>query len=98
MRGARNGMAAIAVSGAPANAAARTEAVRAILVQFGIAQGGTVSGVAAGGRFLEPANGPLLETSDPTTGTLLARVQTASEADYRAASEAARTAFLRWRT
>src|SRR5690349_18295702 len=86
----------VALTEAPTSA--RTETAQEILAKFGIQLGGTVSGVAASGRFLEGASGPLLETVDPTTGEVLARVRTASAEDYQAVSDAGRAAFLRWRT
>ena len=75
----------------------RDAEVRRILAAFDFELGGTVSGVAAGGRFIE-AHGETIETYDPTTGEVLARVRGASSADYSAASSAARAAFERWRT
>jgi aldehyde dehydrogenase (NAD+) len=75
----------------------RPIAAEAILDEFGIALGGTTSGVAHGGRFATPS-GPLLETLNPTAGAVLAWVTTAGEADYEAASRAAREAFERWRS
>src|SRR5579871_6579029 len=69
-----------------------------ILGAFGFPAGGSVSGVAYGGAFVERPGGPELETVDPTTGAVLARVGTAGEADYEAASQSARAAFERWRT
>ena len=75
----------------------RDETSREILAAFDLAPGATVSGVAAGGRFVAAPSGPLLDTYDPTTGAVIARVRTASESDYAAASAAARAAFERWR-
>lgn len=69
----------------------------AILAAFGLSPGSTVSGVAADGRFLTNPTGPTLPTFDPTTGEVLAYVQTAGRAEYDAASEAAHVAFERWR-
>src|SRR5204863_9005729 len=57
----------------------------------------TVPGGAAGGAFVHEPSGPLLDTYDPTTGAVIARVRAASERDYEAASLAARSAFDRWR-
>lgn len=72
--------------------------VTKILDAFDIDSSSTVSGVAHGGRFASLPAGPVLETMDPTTGGVLARVATAGEADYAIASQAAHEAFLRWRT
>jgi aldehyde dehydrogenase (NAD+) len=77
-------------------AADRGAAVRQILSAFGLTPGGTTSGAAWGGRFAEP-QGPELETVDPTTGSLLARVRTAGAGDAAAAVAAAGAAFERWR-
>ena len=68
-----------------------------ILGAFELPLGGVVSGVAAGGQFVVEPSGPLIETFDPTTGEVLARVQSASAADYAAASLATRRSFERWR-
>ncbi|MBV9894486.1 MAG: aldehyde dehydrogenase family protein [Chloroflexi bacterium] len=68
-----------------------------ILSTLGIEVGGSVSGVAYAGAF-EEGHGEILETFDPTTGQLLACVQTPNQADYDRAVEAAREAFVRWRT
>ena len=42
--------------------------------------------------------GDLLESIDPATGKVLARVRQATEADYERAVRAAHEAFLKWRT
>ena len=85
----------MAVTAAPVSASRRADVAR-ILDAFGLKVGGSPSGVAAGGRFLE-ASGERIETYDPTTGEVLAQVRGASAADYAQASEIARTAFERWR-
>ena len=77
---------------------ADAETRRAGLRAFGLEPGGTVSGVAASGRFVDQPSGPLIETLDPTSGQLLARVRSASSDDYATAVEAAERAFQRWRT
>jgi aldehyde dehydrogenase (NAD+) len=81
---------------------AETEAqearAREILGRFGLELRGATPGAAAGGAFLTQPTGPELISFDPTTGSELARVQTASAADYAAVSEATQTAFGRWRT
>jgi aldehyde dehydrogenase (NAD+) len=75
----------------------RDAAVREILSAFGLSAGATTSGAAVGGRFVAEPGGPELETVDPTTGAVLARVRTAGAADTAAAVVAARAAFERWR-
>src|SRR5207253_2930790 len=57
--------------------------VEEILAAFGMKAGGTVTGLAYGGSFRDDASGAPIETRDPSTGEVLARVQTAS-ADDRA--------------
>jgi aldehyde dehydrogenase (NAD+) len=68
-----------------------------ILSAFGIAEGGSVSGVAAGGEFLASPSGPVLESFDPSTGEVIGSIRTAGIDDLDAASEATQAAFLRWR-
>ncbi len=68
-----------------------------ILSAFGFTRGGTTSGVALGGRFQVQPGGPLLETLNPTTGEVLARVATASLDDFDAVVRSAEGAFKRWR-
>jgi aldehyde dehydrogenase (NAD+) len=70
---------------------------RGILSAFGLELGGTFSGVAHSGSFVAHATGPELETYDPSTGTLLARIRTAAPGDCGAVTSAAQAAFLRWR-
>jgi aldehyde dehydrogenase (NAD+) len=74
----------------------RAAAVEEILGTFGFSLGATVSGVAYGGQF-SPGGGPLIETLDPTLGSVLATVQTPDQADYDAAVTSAQAAFVRWR-
>src|ERR671933_1219868 len=76
--------------------AVRASTVAEILSAFGLEPGATISGVAAGGRFL-PGAGEVVESLDPTTGELLARVRTPSQAEYDAAVRAAEQAFNTWR-
>jgi aldehyde dehydrogenase (NAD+) len=83
---------------APAQTSGREAKAHEILGRFGLGVGARTSGVAAGGRFLDSPSGPDLITFDPTTGTELARVRTASAADYAAVSKATQEAFRRWRT
>ena len=75
----------------------RRPRVEGILGAFDIPAGGTVSGVAYGGSFRKDAGGPKIETLDPTTGEVLAHIQTASEDDVRRAVAAAHEAFKEWR-
>ncbi len=42
--------------------------------------------------------GAVLDTINPSTGTVIATVKQGNSADYDAVAESARTAFLRWRT
>jgi aldehyde dehydrogenase (NAD+) len=67
-----------------------------ILSAFGFKPGGTTSGVSFGGQF-RTGSGPAIETIDPTTGQVLASVQSASQADFDQAVAAAEGAFSRWR-
>ena len=76
---------------------AREQVAGEILGRFGLELGGRPSGVASGGRFHGEPRGPELITHDPTTGAELARIRTASAADYAEVSEATHRAFLRWR-
>src|SRR5438067_12550964 len=78
-------------------ATTRDAAAAEILARFGLEPGGSTSGVAGGGRFLADPHGPELITHDPTTGAELARVRTASAADYAGVSRATHEAFLRSR-
>ena len=73
----------------------RASRVRAALEAFGL--GEEVSGVSIGGRFVASPGGPLLETIDPTTGSVLARVRTASASDAATAVRASHEVFQRWR-
>src|SRR5438105_1305739 len=75
---------------------ARTSSVSEILSAFGFQPAATVSGVAAGGQFLQ-GGGAAVDSLDPTTGGLLARVRTPSEAEYDQAVRAAEQAFSTWR-
>jgi len=71
--------------------------VEEILAAFGMKAGGTVTGLAYGGSFRDDASGAPIETRDPSTGEVLARVQTASADDCRHAVTEAHDAFLQWR-
>ena len=55
------------------------------------------AGVAYGGAFAH-ATGEVIESIDPSTGEVLARVRSAAPEDYSAAVEAAQQALLRWRS
>src|ERR687886_377813 len=76
--------------------AARASAVAQILSAFDLEPGTTISGVAADGQFLQGGGG-VVESLDPTTGDLLGRVHTPSQAEYDAAVRAAEQAFSAWR-
>lgn len=54
------------------------------------------SGVFAG-EWLENPGGETIESVNPATGELLARVQTADQADYDRCVESSQAAFLKWR-
>jgi aldehyde dehydrogenase (NAD+) len=69
-----------------------------ILGAFDLAVGGTFSGVAYGGRFIESGTGAAIETRDPSTGAVLAHVRSATEADCSSAIGAAQEAFKSWRS
>jgi len=71
--------------------------VEEILAAFDMKAGGSVTGLAYGGSFRDDASGAPIETRDPSTGELLARVQTASADDCRHAVTEAHNAFLQWR-
>src|SRR5207302_7269923 len=75
---------------------ARASSISEILSAFGFQPAATVSGVAAGGQFLQ-GGGAAVDSLDPTTGGLLARVRTPSEAEYDQAVRAAEQAFSTWR-
>jgi len=70
---------------------------RGILEAFGLELGGTFSGVAHGGSFVAHPAGPELETFDPSTGAVLARIRTAAPGDCARVTSDAQAAFLRWR-
>src|SRR5438034_929464 len=59
--------------------------------------GGTYSGVAYGGSFKDDAPGAPIETRNPSTGEVLARVRTATPDDCRRAVTEAYDAFTKWR-
>jgi aldehyde dehydrogenase (NAD+) len=85
-------------AGIHAKAADRDARVNEILGAFELEAGSTVSGVAYGGDFAGAPGGPELETHDPTTGEVLARVRTAGSEDVARAVAEAQKAFQRWRT
>jgi len=78
-------------------AADRKMRVEEILGAFGMKAGGTVSGVAYGGSFKDDASGAPIESRNPSTGEVLARVRTASPDDCRSAVTEAYDAFMQWR-
>ena len=79
-----------------ASSIARDNTVADILSAFGFEPGASVSGVAAGGRFLR-GGGEVIESLDPTSGNVLARVRTPSHAEYDEAVLAAERTFMGWR-
>ncbi|HYS98135.1 MAG TPA: aldehyde dehydrogenase family protein [Candidatus Dormibacteraeota bacterium] len=78
-------------------AADRKMRVEEILGAFGMKAGGTYSGVAYGGSFKDDASGAPIETRNPSTGDVLARVRTATPDDCRRAVTEAHEAFTEWR-
>ncbi len=74
----------------------RVAQVSQILSSFGFSTGGTLSGYAYDGEF-QDASGEVIDTLDPTTGEVLARVRTPSQVEYDRAVAAAVAAFDRWR-
>src|SRR5438309_7388218 len=68
-----------------------------ILGAFDLPLGGTVSGVAHGGHFVQSGTGAPIETRDPSTGEVLAHVLTAGEDDCKLAVAKAHEAFKSWR-
>ena len=76
---------------------AAPSAARAGRVLAALGFDGLTSGVAYGGRFVS-AGGELIETLDPSTGEVLARVQAATADDYSAAVQAAQRTFAAWRS
>ena len=79
-------------------AAGREAKVREILAAFDLDLGSTVSGVAFGGQFAAAPGGAEMETHDPTTGEVLARVRTAGAQDVARVVAEAQKAFQRWRS
>src|SRR5437868_11968310 len=75
---------------------ARAATIADILSAFGFEPGATVSGVAAGGRFLH-GEAEVVESLDPSSGNPLARVRTPSQAEYDEAVVAAQRALSAWR-
>src|SRR5687768_7094180 len=75
----------------------RAQTTRRILSAFDLHPGEMISGVAAGGSFIASPSGAVLDSYDPTTGEVLARVRTASSDDVEHAASAVRSAFERWR-
>ena len=68
-----------------------------ILSAFGFSEASTLDGLAFGGQF-RTASGEAIDTIDPTTGQVLARVRTPNNAEYDAAVTAAADAFRAWRS
>jgi aldehyde dehydrogenase (NAD+) len=76
---------------------AAPSARRAAAILEAVQLGSLASGVAYDGDF-RAGRGELLDTLDPSTGEVLARVQAASSEDYSAAVESVQRAFARWRS
>src|SRR5713226_3374858 len=72
--------------------------IEEILGAFNLTVGGTFSGVAYGGALIPGGTGAMIETRDPSTGSVLAHVRTASEADCSNAIATALEAFKSWRS
>ncbi len=68
--------------------------MKKILEELGL--GESNSGAWAGGRELK-GQGPEIESVNPATGEVIARVRTASPAEYEQIIEEARHAFMSWR-
>jgi aldehyde dehydrogenase (NAD+) len=68
--------------------------MKEILEKLGL--GESNSGAWAGGRELK-GQGPEIESINPATGEVIARVRTASPAEYEQIIEEARQAFMAWR-
>lgn len=58
---------------------------------------GVIPGVWDGERGWSRGEGPVLETANPATGEVIARVGTANEADYERIIASSRAAFEAWR-
>src|SRR5260370_33379310 len=71
--------------------------VEEILGAFDLPAGGTLSGVAYGGSFIQSGTGAVIETRDPSTGNVLGHVRSASEADCSSGIAAAQDPFKSWR-
>ena len=69
-----------------------------ILGEFGLEVGGIYSGVAMAGAFAGHPQGPKLQSHDPSTGAILATIETAAPGDVAKISAATHEAFTRWRT
>jgi aldehyde dehydrogenase (NAD+) len=71
--------------------------VEEILGAFNFSLGATVSGVACGGSFKANPSGGKIETRDPSTGEILAHIQTAGDDECARAVAEAHKAFIDWR-
>ncbi|HKQ14875.1 MAG TPA: aldehyde dehydrogenase family protein, partial [Steroidobacteraceae bacterium] len=70
--------------------------MRDILASLGISE--TNSGAwSQDGGWSKDTTGPLIESINPTTGELIARVRSATAADYEHVIVSARKAFEQWR-
>ena len=65
----------------PIQAAEPDERAQAILGAFGMKVGGVYSGTAYGGQFAAHPKGPRLQSHDPSTGAVLAEIETAAPDD-----------------
>jgi hypothetical protein len=69
--------------------------IREICENFGFPQDGSpISGVFNGAWC---GSGPVIESIDPSTRTLIARIKTASESDFASSLPEIRQAQLQWR-
>jgi aldehyde dehydrogenase (NAD+) len=75
----------------------RADIATHILSAFNFAPGCSLSGLAYNGRFVD-GGGEVVETLDPTTGQVIADIQTPTQEQYDAAVTAAVNAFERWRS
>src|ERR1700730_5056138 len=71
--------------------------VEEILGAFNLSLGATVSGVDHGGSFRADPSGAAIETRDPSTGEVLAHIQTAGDLECTRAVSEAHKAFIDWR-
>jgi aldehyde dehydrogenase (NAD+) len=70
--------------------------MREILGSLGISEINAGAWAQDGG-WSKDTTGPIIESVDPTTGELLAKVRSATAADYERVIVSARKAFEQWR-